>query len=112
MILSISSQGETLNSQPNPRFGRTPYFIQYDLDKKTWQAFPNEALPQSGGAGVAASQFLIDHGSEVAISGRFGPNAHRALKSAGIRMFVFNDHTVTISEVIDAFTHDQLEEVK
>lgn len=112
MILMISSQETTLESQPNPRFGRTPYFIKYDIETQSWEAYPNQAINQRGGAGVAASQFLIDHNTGVAISGRFGPNAHQALKSAGIKMLTFNDLPLTIADVIDAYKNDQLEEVK
>ena len=112
MIIMISSQGDTLNSQPNPRFGSTPFFIKIDLATDTWESYPNQAVNQSGGAGVAASQFLIDHGAEAAISGRYGPNAHRALKSAGVRMFTFNNNILSISEVIEAFKKDKLEEIK
>lgn len=111
MKIFISSQGETLNSQADPRFGRTPFFIKYDLLSKTWEVNKNNAINRSGGAGVAASQFLIDNGAKAAISGRFGPNAYRALKSAGIRMFKFNNTSQSISEVIEAFENDKLEEV-
>lgn len=112
MIIMISSQGTTLECQPNPRFGRTSYFIKYDIETQNWEAYPNQAVNQRGGAGVAASQFLIDHHVDAAISGRFGPNAHQALKSAGIKMLTFNDHQQTIADVIDAYQNDQLEEVK
>ena len=112
MILMISSQGDSLESHASPRFGRTPYFIKYDLDGQTWEALPNEAVNQSGGAGVAASQFLIDHKAETAISGRFGPNAHQALKSAGVRMLVFGSGSVTISDVLEAYQQERLEEIQ
>jgi predicted Fe-Mo cluster-binding NifX family protein len=112
MILMISSQGMTLDSLPSPRFGRTPYFIRYNLETKTWQAYPNEAANQSGGAGVAAAQFLIDHGAGSAISSRFGPNAHQALKAAGLAMYALQPGVSTIAGVIEAFEREQLEEIK
>jgi len=111
MLIMLSSQEETLESQPSPRFGRAPFFIRYDCDQQTFEALPNPAVAQGGGAGVAATQFLIDHGANVAISGRFGPNAHQALKAAGIRMFVFRAGLTTIAKVIDMFEQDQLEEI-
>ena len=103
MILMISSHGDTLESQPNPRFGRTPIFILFNLDEDTWEALENPAITAQGGAGVAASQFLIDHGAQVAISGRFGPNAHQALNAAGIKMLTFDDNHDTINLVVEAF---------
>ncbi len=110
MILMISSQGETLESQANPRFGRTPYFISYKLDDHTWEAYANQAVNQRGGAGVAASQFLIDHGAGAAISGSFGPNAYQVLQSAGIKMLTFENISLTVSDVIDAYQNGQLKE--
>lgn len=108
MIIMISSMGETLESQPNPRFGRTQTFILYNLDEDTWKALENPAITASGGAGVAASQFLVDHGAQVAISGRFGPNAHQALRAAGIKMLTFDDAHDTIRSVVEAYKTNNL----
>lgn len=111
MIIMLSSQGDTLDSQPNPRFGRTPYFIKFDLDQGHWEALQNPAVSQSGGAGVAAAQFLADQGADIVVSGRFGPNAHQALKAANIRMLIFEPGLSTINKSIDAFKENQLEEI-
>ena len=108
MILMISSHGNTLESQPNPKFGRTPIFILYNLDDDTWQALENPAITAQGGAGVAASQFLIDQGAQVAISARFGPNAYQALNAAGIKMLTFDDNQETIQSVIEAYKSGDL----
>jgi len=110
-MLMISSQGDTLQSQPSMRFGRTPIFIKYDLDNNNWEAIENTAIFSSGGAGVAASQSLIDHGITHALSGRFGPNAWRALKAAGIHMLTFDENCSTVAEVIQRFKENQLTEV-
>ena len=111
MILMISSNGETLGSQPSLRFGRAPYFIQYDLEQNTWEAHPNEAVHERGGAGVASTQFLIDHKANAALSGSFGPNAFHALSSAGIKMWSFDGSYETVQSVIDGFKENRLEEV-
>lgn len=111
MKIMISSQGKTLQSQPNLRFGRTPSFIKYDLDDNTWEAFENPAILETGGAGVAASQFLINHGVTVALSGKFGPNAHQALSSAGIRMLTFDSTYPSIEKVIEGFKKNTLSEI-
>jgi len=108
MILMISSYGDTLESKPNPRFGRTSTFILYNLDEDSWKALDNPAVTATGGAGVAASQFLVDHGAQIAISGRFGPNAHQALKAAGIKMLTFDDAQSTVGTVVDAYKNNQL----
>jgi predicted Fe-Mo cluster-binding NifX family protein len=111
MILMISSDGKTLKSQPNPRFGRAETFIKYDLQDDSWVALDNPAVSQAGGAGVAASQFLANQNATTAISGHFGPNAYRALSAAGVKMLTFNNSYKTIEEVIQAFKRNELEEV-
>ena len=111
MNLMISSQGESLESPPNARFGRSPVFIKYDLSDDSWQSFNNEVVNQSGGAGVAASQFMIDHDIGAVVSGAFGPNAMRALSSAGIKLFTFDRTSQTIREIIDAYKNETLTEV-
>jgi predicted Fe-Mo cluster-binding NifX family protein len=108
MIVIISSQGGTLESKPNPHFGRSPFFIRYDVDKESWQAFENPAVNEPGGAGVSASQFAVDHQASAVISGRFGPNAYRVLNSAGIQMFVFDPNCESVREAIKAFTENTL----
>ena len=70
----------------------------------------NPAASQSGGAGVAAAQFLVNQNVDVAISGRFGPNAYRALKSANIKMLTFDDSFTNIMEVINAYQQNTLKE--
>ena len=110
MILMISSQGNSVNSKPNPRFGRTPWFIKYHTADGTWTAVENPAMNEPGGAGVAAAQCLIDQTTEVAISGRFGPNASRALQAAGIKCYVFDNESESVNKVIEQFSAGQLKE--
>jgi predicted Fe-Mo cluster-binding NifX family protein len=112
MILIVSTNSDDLKDRVYPRFGRTPWFIKFDTITKKWQALENKAVEKSGGAGVAAAQFLINQGAQAAISGRFGPNAHQALSAGNIKMYTFdNDHN-TVEEVIDAFLGQKLTEVK
>jgi len=110
MILMISSLGTTLEGPPNPRFGRTETYIKYNLEDDTWVALENPAVSQAGGAGVAASQFLANQGAEIAISGRFGPNAYHALNAAGIKMMTFDGNYKTVEQVVKAYKENLLVE--
>lgn len=111
MILFITTQGNTLESRFNTKFGRTPWFIQFDSESGEWEAFENNATSQAHGAGVAAAQFLIDRGAQAVISGRFGPNAYQALSTAGITMLAQPDDSKSTQEVIDLWQAGQLETV-
>lgn len=103
MLLMITSQDKDLQSQPNPQFGRTPYFIKYNLENDDWEALENAAQSESGGAGVAASQFVINHQVSAVISGRFGPNAYHALKAAGLELWTFEPDCVSVEQVIEQY---------
>lgn len=103
MILFISSQGNTPQSQPSERFGRCPWFIRFDIETGQWQALENPAGTQGHGAGVAAAQLLIDNGCQVAVSGRFGPNAQQALTAAGIILHTLNDETGSVQDLVAAW---------
>jgi predicted Fe-Mo cluster-binding NifX family protein len=111
MILIISSFGKTVDSMPNPRFGRTDFFIKYNTEMDDWEPLENPAVSQSGGAGIAASQFLVNQNASAAISGHFGPNAYRALSSANIKMYTFNNSYETIEDVVKGYKQNSLEEV-
>lgn len=111
MIIVISSQGDHLNSQPSLRFGRAPFFIKVETEDDTWEAIQNHAVFESGGAGVAASQLLIDNNTQAAVSGSFGPNANRALASAGVKMFTFDASYTTVEQVLNDFKGNKLHQV-
>ncbi len=111
MKIYISSMGNDQNSKPSLRFGRAPFFIEFDTENKAWQGLENDAVSASGGAGVAASQFLIDRQASVVISGKFGPNAYNSLSSAGIKLFTFKVDDCSVEEVLNQYNNGELHEV-
>jgi predicted Fe-Mo cluster-binding NifX family protein len=101
MKVAITSKGETLDSEMDPRFGRCAYFIIIDADEvDNYEAISNEAVTAPGGAGVMAAQTVIDKGVEAIISGNFGPKAFDALSGSGIKLYTVNAGTV--KESLDA----------
>jgi len=111
MIILISSNDGNIENRVNPRFGRSPWFIRYDTEDETWQAFENQAVSQRGGAGVAAAQFAVDQKVQAVISGHFGPNASQGLSAGGIEMFTFDSDQATVQEVIASFKSNDLTKV-
>ncbi len=109
MKIAISSQGNTLDSEVDPRFGRCAYFIIVDPDTMEWEALSNEAAQMGGGAGVKAAQLAADKGAEVLITGNCGPNAFQSLRAAQIRVFI--GASGRIRDVIDHFQKGQLTEI-
>ena len=112
MKLIISAQNSLLESPIDRRFGRSPWFIFVNTDTKEWKAHQNPGASQSGGAGVAAAQFVVDQAADVVISGDFGPNATRAFQAAKVEMQLFTENVVTVQDAVDHFLANTLREHK
>ncbi len=87
MKVIVSSTGEGLDAEMDPRFGRCQYFVLVDTETMTAETHANPGASASGGAGFQAAQFCSDVGAKAVISGSFGPNAFNTLQEAGIEMY-------------------------
>ena len=111
MKIAITSRGDSLDSEMDPRFGRCAYFVILDTDEESViKAIPNEAAMAGGGAGIQAAQTVIDEDVEVVISGNFGPRAFDALYSGGIKIYTVSAGTV--KEALDSFNQGKVELLK
>ena len=108
MNLFISAKEPKPDSPIEERFGRSPYLVKSDTETDEWEAFINPGANQSGGAGVAAAQFVVDKKGEAVISGAFGPNAANAFRAAKIPMYLFSKETGTVQLAIDHFMQGKL----
>lgn len=86
--LAFTSSGTTVDNPIDPRFGRCPYFMLYDEQANRWEALPNSAMSLGNGAGIQAAQHLASKRVTAVMTGDIGPNAHRVLSAAGIRVYV------------------------
>lgn len=108
MIIFISAQGPTIESPKDDRFGRCRWLIKVNSETQEWQAFENPGVNQSGGAGVAAAQFVVDQKADVVISGSFGPNASSTFRAAKIEMRTFGRDISTAQQAVDAYLQGNL----
>ncbi|AGK60430.1 hypothetical protein Asulf_00403 [Archaeoglobus sulfaticallidus PM70-1] len=113
-IAATTSKGG-LEDNVTPQFGRTEKFTIVDFDKemkeiKAVEVVDNKAKSQPSGAGIAASQLIIDLGVEILLTGKIGPKAMKVLKSAGVK--VYNAEGMNVKYAVDAFTKGELEEIK
>jgi predicted Fe-Mo cluster-binding NifX family protein len=99
MILFISSEHPESQSPINERFGRCQWLMEHQ----------NPGAEQSGGAGVAAAQYVIDHKADTVISGAFGPNASSALRAGNVTMKLFNSEVSTVEQAVQLCLQDKLE---
>ena len=105
--IGVSSTGEELDAQVDPRFGRCRYFLVIDTETMSFESISNESAMASGGAGIQAAQTVAKAGVEVVVTGNIGPNAFKTLSAAEI--MVFTGVNGTIKEAIEKYKKGELE---
>ncbi|MDI9520865.1 MAG: NifB/NifX family molybdenum-iron cluster-binding protein [Bacillota bacterium] len=106
MIIVIPVDEKTMETNVCPSFGRTPYFLVYNVESKESVFLNNDAADSAGGAGIKAAQTIIDNQANALLTPRLGQNAADVLKSAGIKIYKTQDGSV--KENIDAFIAGKL----
>lgn len=107
MIIAVTSQGHTMESQVDSRFGRASMFIIYDTETNTFKVQSNaQNINAAQGAGLQAAQTVARAGAECVITGHCGPKAFRTLQEAGIK--VYTGVQGTVAQAIDSFKKGEL----
>jgi predicted Fe-Mo cluster-binding NifX family protein len=105
--ITISSQGEKLDSPVDPRFGRAPQFILYDTDTVSYAVISNaQSVEAAQGAGIKAAEAISRLGTQALITGHCGPKAFQALKAAGIEV-ILGAEGCTVSQALDKYKSGQ-----
>ena len=106
MKIAVSSSGASLDAASSPVFGRCPTFVFVDTDTLEFEAKPNPAMDQGGGAGIQAAQFVVNEGAQAVLTGNLGPNAFDVLHAAGVPGFLFPEGTVR--QAVEGYTTGKL----
>ena len=101
MKVAVSSTGMDLNSQVDPRFGRCACFIIVETDDMSFEAFDNENISLSGGAGIQSGSFVASKGAKAVLTGKCGPKAMQTLVAAEVE--VFTGYSGTVREAVERF---------
>ena len=87
MRIAITAQDQNLDTEVDPRFGRTPYFLLVDTESLAFEVIENKQsfdLPQ--GAGIQAAQNIVPHKPVAVLTGNCGPKAFKVLEAAKIEV--------------------------
>jgi predicted Fe-Mo cluster-binding NifX family protein len=106
MKIAIPVDEKTLESNVCVSFGRTPYFLIYDVETKDSIFIDNSAAASTGGAGIKAAQIIVDNKANVLLAPRLGENAAEVLKPAEIK--IYKTTTASAKDNIDAFIASKL----
>lgn len=101
MKICVTSNGDNLDSEVDPRFGRCKYFLIVDADTLTFEAVQNPNTEAMGGAGIQSGQLIAEKGVKAVLTGNVGPNAFQTLQSAGVE--IITGATGTIKEAIEKY---------
>lgn len=102
MRIAVTSTGNDLSGEVEPRFGRAPRFLLVDPETLEYEVVENTQstnLPQ--GAGIQAAENLARKKPAVVLTGNCGPKAFKVLQAAGIGVVV--DVKGRIEDVVKAY---------
>jgi len=108
MIIAITTTGQTMNSQVDPRFGRAAHFLIGNSEIMDFGIFENKNVAAAGGAGISSAKVVIDAGAKAVLTGNCGPNAARTLRAAGVKLYT--GATGTVAEAVELFLDGKLKE--
>jgi predicted Fe-Mo cluster-binding NifX family protein len=107
MKICITSQGNSLDSLVDPRFGRCQHFIIVETDTMEYEAIENSNIASGGGAGIQSAQLMSQNEVKVVLTGNCGPNAFRVFERAGIK--VITGVGGVVRELIGKFKSGELQ---
>jgi predicted Fe-Mo cluster-binding NifX family protein len=112
MKIAFTTKGKDWNSEMDPRFGRTQFFLIYDDEKDELTVSDNSEVEKDAhGAGPKTAQKLFDLGAQVLITGNGpGGNAATVLEKAGVKIYI-GAGDMTIKEAFNAYKNNLLKEL-
>lgn len=107
MKLVITSEGTTLQSPVDSRFGRAKYFLVIDTDTPAISAIQNSVnLNAPQGAGIQAGKTIAELGVRSLITGHVGPKAFATLQAGNVE--VYTGATGTVADAVEQFKKNEL----
>jgi len=112
MKVAVSSTGKDLNSNVSNVFGRCPYFVIAEIEKKKIvkvEAIENTSANQMGGAGISTAQAVAEKNVQAVITGNVGPRAFDVLRQFKIEIYKGSG---SVKEVLQKFIDNKLEKIQ
>jgi predicted Fe-Mo cluster-binding NifX family protein len=109
MKIAFTTKGTDWDSEIDPRFGRSEFFLFYNEEKDEFTYFDNRAIEKEAhGAGPRSAQKLSELDPDVLITGNGpGDNAVTVLEKASIKIYL-GAGDMSVREAYDAFKNNTL----
>jgi predicted Fe-Mo cluster-binding NifX family protein len=107
MKILVTSDGTSLDSRVDPRFGRARHFVLVNTETGGASSHDNaQNLNAPQGAGIQAAQTVARLGAEAVLTGHVGPKAFTTLQAGNI--VVYTGVSGTVKEAIEQFKGGRL----
>jgi len=106
MKIAIPVNDKSMETSVCQSFGRTPYFLIYDVESKDSFFIDNSGIASQGGAGIKAAQVIVDNGATALLTPRCGENAADVLNVAGVK--IYKSIGESIQESISSYINGEL----
>ncbi|CUX15217.1 NifB/NifX family molybdenum-iron cluster-binding protein [Clostridium sp. C105KSO13] len=106
MIIAIPADEKDMGTNVFVSFGRTPYFLIYDIETKESTFIDNSAATSTGGAGIKAAQTIVDNKVNVLLTFSCGENAAEVLGAADIK--IYKTSSISAKKNINTFIAGKL----
>ncbi len=106
MRIAITSQGNSLESILDQRFGHCKYFVIVDMQTGAIEIIPNPYSEAEEQAGTLAVKLLSSKNVNKIISGEFGIKVKPLLDSLKIQMIMYKKPNIPIGKVIEMLNHN------
>ncbi len=105
MLILIGSDGNQLESPVAKRFGHANYYIVFNTETKTYDAFENN----NSGHNHDNLQEYLDKGVKAFIVGNIGPHAFDILKTGDAKIYLARK--MKTAEAIELFSKNSLKQL-
>jgi predicted Fe-Mo cluster-binding NifX family protein len=107
MIIAISSDGNSLESNVDTRFGRAPGFIVFNTETRESTFVENsQNLQAAQGAGIQSAKHILNADADALLTGHVGPKAFQVLKQGDVK--IYSGVSGTVKDAIEDLKNDKL----
>jgi len=107
MKLVVTSQGPSMQSAVDPRFGRAAFLAVIDTDTGAFSALGNSVNANAAqGAGIQAGKRVVELGCDALLTGHIGPKAFATLKADQVA--IYTGAAGTVAEAVEQFKAGKL----